>query len=78
MSAQIYVALRVESPLFLPDFNETWNFLTDFRKIRTSSFMKIHSVGAEIFHTDRRTDGRTDMTKIIAAFRNFANAPKNE
>jgi len=23
-------------------------------------------------------DGRTDMTKLIAAFRNFANAPKNE
>jgi hypothetical protein len=28
--------------------------------------------------TDReRTDGRTDMTKLIAVFRNFANAPKN-
>jgi hypothetical protein len=24
-----------------------------------------------------RTDGRTDMTKLIVAFRNFANAPKN-
>jgi hypothetical protein len=23
-----------------------------------------------------RTDGRTDMTKLIVAFRNFANAPK--
>ena len=27
--------------------------------------------------TDRQTaDGQTDMTKLIAAFRNFANAPK--
>ena len=25
---------------------------------------------------DRRTDGRTDMTKLIVAFRNFANMPK--
>jgi hypothetical protein len=25
---------------------------------------------------DGQTDGRTDMTKIIVAFRNFANAPK--
>jgi hypothetical protein len=25
-----------------------------------------------------RTDGRTDMKKLIVAFRNFANAPKNE
>ena len=24
-----------------------------------------------------RTDGKTDMTKLIAAFRNFANAPKD-
>jgi len=34
--------------------------------------MKILSVGAELFHVD----GRTDMTKLIDAFRNFANAPK--
>ena len=26
--------------------------------------------------TDRRTDGRADMTKLIVAFRNFENAPK--
>jgi len=24
-----------------------------------------------------RTDGRTDITKLTAVFRNFANAPKN-
>jgi hypothetical protein len=24
-----------------------------------------------------QTDGRTDMTKLIVAFRNFVNAPKN-
>jgi hypothetical protein len=24
-----------------------------------------------------RSDGQTDMTKLIVAFRNFANAPKN-
>jgi hypothetical protein len=34
--------------------------------------MKIRPVGAELFHAD----GRTDMMKIIVAFRNFANAPK--
>jgi hypothetical protein len=36
--------------------------------------------GAELFHagrrTDRQTDRQTDMTKLIVAFRNFANAPK--
>jgi len=34
------------------------------------------SVGAELFHADGRTD--RDMTKLIAAFRNFANAPESE
>jgi hypothetical protein len=35
--------------------------------------MKIGPVGAELFHAD----GQTDMTKLIVAFRNFANALKN-
>ena len=36
--------------------------------------MKIRPVGAEFFHADRRTD----MTKLLVAFRKFANAPKND
>jgi hypothetical protein len=36
--------------------------------------MKIRAIGAELFHAD----GQTDMTKLIVAFRNFVNAPKNE
>jgi len=35
--------------------------------------MKIRPVGAELFHAD----GRTDMTNVVVAFRNFVNAPKN-
>ena len=34
-------------------------------------------VGAERFYADRRTERRADMTKLTAASRNFANAPKN-
>jgi len=50
------------------------NFLYRFSKnLQISNFMKIRPVGAELFHAD----GRTDMTKLIVAFRNFANAPKN-
>jgi len=33
--------------------------------------MKIRPVGAELLHAD----GRNDMTKLIVAFRSFANAP---
>jgi hypothetical protein len=36
-----------------------------------SIFMKILLVGVEFFHAERRTD----MTKLIVAFRNFVNAP---
>jgi hypothetical protein len=36
-------------------------------------FMKMISVGAEMF----RADGGTEMTKLITASRNFAKAPKN-
>jgi len=34
--------------------------------------MKIHPVGVELFR-----DLRTEKTKLIVAFRNFVNAPKN-
>jgi hypothetical protein len=36
--------------------------------------MKIQPLGAQLFYVDRRTD----MMKLIVAFRNFANAPKNK
>jgi hypothetical protein len=35
--------------------------------------MKILPVGDELFHAD----GKTDVTKLIVVFKNFANAPKN-
>ena len=43
-----------------------------------SNLIEIRPVRTEVFHADRRTDDRmdglTDMTKLIVAFRNFANA----
>ena len=39
--------------------------------------MKIRPVGAELVYADGWTDGQTDMTKSVVAFRSFANAPKN-
>ena len=41
------------------------------KKAQISRFIKIHAVGAELFHAD----GQTDM-KLIVTFRNFANPPK--
>jgi hypothetical protein len=39
-----------------------------------SNFMKIHSVGAELFHAERQTDRRDE---VRVAFLSFSNAPKN-
>jgi hypothetical protein len=49
-----------------------------------SNHVKIRPVRTDLFHadvmtdrqTDRRTDKEIDMTKLIVAFRNFANALK--
>jgi hypothetical protein len=41
-------------------------------KAQISSFIKFRQVGAELFHAD----GRTDMTKLLVAFRNFGKALK--
>jgi hypothetical protein len=61
-----------EYPLSLSDFNQTWIVQTDFRQILK-------------FRSNENTSrwgrfvpyGRTDMTKVIVAFRRFANAPKH-
>jgi hypothetical protein len=59
-------------PVNLSDFNETWIFFTDYRKINIY-LMKIHPFGTDLSRTDRGTD----MTKLIVVFRSFANAPKS-
>ena len=38
--------------------------------------MKISPVGVELFHSGGQTDIHIDMTKLIVAFRNLANAKK--
>jgi hypothetical protein len=40
--------------------------------------MKILPEGAELFNADGEKDGQTDMTKLIAAIRNFAKPPESE
>jgi hypothetical protein len=64
---------NVKYSLFLSDFNET-NFLDRFEKdTQIPHFMKIRPVGDELFHAE----GRRDMTKLMTAYRNFANAHKS-
>ena len=71
---QKYVSVFTKVPFILfSDFNETRILSTDFFKnTQISNFMKSRPVGAELFDAD----GRTDMAKLIVAFRNCANAPE--
>jgi hypothetical protein len=69
--------LRINYPLFLSDFNETWIFSTDFRKKNTSIKFHQNSSSGSRVQTERRTDRQTDMTKLTVAFHNFVNATTN-
>jgi len=66
-------------PLFFSGLKETWIFSTDFRKkMKCHISWKYFQWGPSCFiRTDRRTEGQTDMTKLITVSRNIVNAPKN-
>ena len=71
---KIYIGLHVKYPLCSSDFNKNLNFLDIFSKNhKIQNFVKMRPVEAEMFHTDRWTD----ITQLIAAFRNSAKEPKN-
>ena len=36
----------------------------------------VPGLGAQLFRADKQTDRQTDMTKLIAAFRNFPDVPE--
>jgi hypothetical protein len=59
----MHIDFDVKYTLFLPDLNDTWIFLTGFKKyIYITNFMKIRPVGAESLCVDRMTD-RNDKAK---------------
>lgn len=73
-----YTGLHVKHPLFLSHFTETLIFLKDFFFGGGTSNTKFH----ETIHVEqscsRQTDGQQpSMTKLMVAFCNSVNAPKN-
>jgi hypothetical protein len=56
-------------PFSLVRFQWSFNLLDRFSKnIQTPNFMKIRLVGADFYHADGWTDGRTDLAKLIVFF----------
>ena len=66
--SKMYIGLHVKNRLFWLDFNETWIFSIDFRKYSNITFNENWFSGSRVVPCRQ-----TDMTKRIAAFRNFAN-----
>lgn len=70
---QKYVKFRVNCQRFTSDFKQIWNLLTEFHEILSMKFhVKIRPQGATLIRADRRPD----MTKLIGAFRDYAEVPK--
>ena len=71
----MHIALHVKYPLFLIDLNKTLIFSGDFsNNIQILNFIKILSVGAELFHA---TEGQTHMMNLVVVLRNFSKVPKS-
>jgi hypothetical protein len=61
-------------PVILLIFWKDLNVFDRFSKnTQIQNFMKIRPVGAELFRADGSTDGQTDTTELIVAFRNSGN-----
>jgi len=79
----MYTDLHVKHQLFLGRCLSNLNFLRRFSKnVQISHFVKICPVATEFScvnrQADRETDVWTDITKLIVAFHNSANASLNQ
>jgi len=69
----MYIGLRVKYPLFLSDFKKLEFSQEIFEKYSNTKFNENPSSGSRVFPR-----GRTDMSQLAVAFRNFSKAHKNE
>jgi len=69
------VCLSFGLRIVLVRFQQNLKYFDNFsKKFSKTKFHEIRPVGAELFHADGQTGRRTDVAKLMVAFRNFANA----
>jgi hypothetical protein len=64
---KVYICILVKDTLYLSDFNETCIFNNFAKDTKNITFHENPSSGSRVVPC-----GRTDMTKLIVVFRNFA------
>ena len=70
----MYMGVHVKHPSIVLESNKTWIFSKEFRKIlKYQISWKFDQWEPSC---SMRTGGQMDLTKLLVAFRNFANAPK--
>ena len=72
----MYVCIHVKYLLFMSDLSET-DFLDRYSK--NAQIIKFRETPSSVSRVVPcgQSDGRTDVTKLTVAFRDFVNAPKN-
>jgi hypothetical protein len=74
IQSKILIGLHVECPSFLSSFNEKWFFLDIFEKYSNMKFYENLFSGSGV-DSFGQTYARTDLVKLIVAFRTFTSAP---
>ena len=74
----MYIGVHVKYPFFFPGFNETWITSTEFRRILKYQILwkTVRWNPSCSMRMDGQTDRWSDMTNLMVAFSNLANAPK--
>jgi hypothetical protein len=70
-----YLGLHVKCSIVVSNFNRLWNFSTRFCKVYQYQISQKYIQWGPCWYL--HTDRQTDMKRLVNAFRDYANAPRN-